>query len=41
MKAKCLEELEKNSDAINIYKRILELQPYNTKAKDLLAVLEN
>jgi len=40
IKAKCLEELNKDQDAYNVYKRILELQPYNTKAKDGMKQLE-
>lgn len=34
MRAKCLKVIWKSDDAINCYKRILELQPYNTKAKE-------
>lgn len=34
MKAKCLKVSWKLAEAADIYKRILELQPYNTKAKE-------
>lgn len=41
MKAVCLEKTWSLDDAITTYKRILDLQPYNTKAKENLdAVLE-
>ena len=41
IKAWSLENTWKISDALSIYKRILELQPYNTKAKENLEKLEN
>jgi hypothetical protein len=34
MKAKTLRELLKKDEARLVYKRILDLQPYNTKAKE-------
>ena len=40
IKANCLVNLWKSEDSIDIYKRILELQPYNTKAKDCLIDVE-
>jgi hypothetical protein len=41
LKAQSLEKTWKDNDALLIYKRILELQPYNTRAKDSLLILEN
>lgn len=41
IKAKCLIEIWKKTDSMPVYKRILELQPYNTKAKDCLFEIEN
>jgi Flp pilus assembly protein TadD len=40
IKAKSLEELKKDQEASQVYNRILELQPYNTKAKDSIKELE-
>lgn len=40
MKAKCLFELWRKEESILVYKRIVELQPYNTKAKDKIIKLE-
>ncbi len=40
IKAKCLEELMKHQESLQVYKRILELQPYNTRAKDMVSELE-
>lgn len=40
IKAKSFEELRKTQDSILTYKRILELQPYNTKAKECIEQLE-
>lgn len=34
MKAVCLEKTQQIEEALSIYRRILQLQPYNTKAKD-------
>lgn len=41
MKAFCYEHFRDFNDAITVYKRILELQPYNTKARDKIVELEN
>lgn len=41
MKAVCLDELWKLDESIETYKRILELQPYNTKAKENLEVIQD
>lgn len=41
MKADALEELSEISEAIEVYKRILQLQPYNSRAKDSIEFLEN
>jgi len=40
MKWICLEKAKKASDAIDIYKKILDLQPYNTDARDKLRKLQ-
>lgn len=40
IKAKSMEKLLKIKESILVYKRILELQPYNTKAKKHLAKVE-
>lgn len=40
MKAICLDKLWRLEDSIEVYKRILELQPYNTKAKDNLLLMQ-
>ncbi|MDD2871468.1 MAG: hypothetical protein PHS49_05750 [Candidatus Gracilibacteria bacterium] len=40
IKAKSLEELKKNTEASQVYKRILELQPYNTRAKEILKEID-
>ena len=40
MKAVCLDNLWRLDESIDVYKRILELQPYNTKAKDNLLLIE-
>lgn len=40
IKAKSLEALDKFQEAYLVYKRILELQPYNTKVKDTISDLE-
>lgn len=39
-KAICLENIGEIDNAIEVYKRILEFQPYNTKAKENLELLE-
>lgn len=36
IKAKCLDEMRKTQESYIVYKRILELQPYNTKVKDII-----
>lgn len=41
MKAVCLDKINKIDESIEIYKRILELQPYNTKAKENLLIIED
>ena len=40
MKAYCLETLWETEEAIEIYKKILELQPYNSKVLEKLEHLE-
>ena len=40
MKAKCLDKIWNQENAVPVYKRILDLQPYNTKAKTNLIQLE-
>lgn len=40
IKAESLEKLKQNKSALDIYKRILELQPYNNKAKSSLIELQ-
>lgn len=41
IKAESLEKLDKNIDAYDAYKRILQIQPYNTKALDKIKLLES
>lgn len=41
MKWKCLRELWKMKDASEVYKRILDLQPYNTRAKEIMERIES
>jgi len=41
IKAKSFEKLWQIEDAVPVYKRILELQPYNNKAKNNLVEIEN
>lgn len=41
MKWVCLENLWKNTEAIAVYKKILDLQPYNTEARDKLKIFED
>jgi tetratricopeptide (TPR) repeat protein len=41
IKAISLEELKQIKESLLVYKRILELQPYNNKAKDSILELEN
>lgn len=41
IKAISLENLNRPAEAVLVYKRILELQPYNTQAKESLNLLEN
>jgi tetratricopeptide (TPR) repeat protein len=40
MRAICLDNLWEIDESIDVYKRILELQPYNTKVKECLELLE-
>lgn len=40
IKAECLDKTSKIQESIQIYKRILDLQPYNTRAKDWITRLE-
>ncbi len=40
MKAFCYETLGKTTDAINTYKKVIELQPYNSQVQDKLKFLE-
>jgi len=40
MKAVCLDNLNKIDESIEVYKRIIELQPYNTKAKESLISIQ-
>jgi tetratricopeptide (TPR) repeat protein len=40
MKSICLKSLNKPDDALLIYKKILQIQPYNTKAKNKIKELE-
>jgi len=40
MKAVCLDYTDKINESIEIYKRIIELQPYNTKAKESLLLIQ-
>lgn len=40
IKAKCLDEMRKTQESYVVYKRILELQPYNTKVKDIINEFE-
>jgi tetratricopeptide (TPR) repeat protein len=39
MKAECYESEEKFNQAKNVYEKILEIQPYNQKAKEIFASL--
>jgi hypothetical protein len=41
IKAKSLEKLDKTENSFDVYNRILELQPYNSKAKDNILKLKN
>lgn len=41
IKAKSLDEMRKTQESYTVYKRILELQPYNTKVKDIIYDFEN
>ena len=36
----CLEKMWKNEEAIKAYKKVLELQPYNTEIQDRINALE-
>jgi tetratricopeptide (TPR) repeat protein len=40
MKSFCLEVLNRKSDAVLIYKKILQLQPYNTEARNKIKELD-
>jgi len=40
MKAFCYEALGQTEDAINSYKKVLELQPYNSQVQDKIKFLE-
>lgn len=41
IKAKSLDEMRKTQESYIVYKRILELQPYNTKIKDIIHEFES
>ncbi len=40
MKAECLENTDKADQAMKIYHKILEIQPYNHRAKDIIAKID-